>query len=251
MPRLLVILAALILTAFAIPSSASPLHSQTLFMADLSIAPVLDTLSGNPSHGDFRQCLLGSSLIVDFDLHPSDNLADGCSFQMPGWASGSQIPLVPATVASGGTVTGSTTSRFADFRILLDIDGTLNSDGNLDLTATFGNDDALPDGLPVRYFLNGVLPASPFTFQLTTNDDLDDGTCNSSHCLFREAINAAKAIGAADMIVPGAVDLLGDNHINLDSSFPTIVDDVTLDGNGRSRSTAPASTMPPTAWLLS
>ena len=64
-----------------------------------------------------------------------------------------------------------------------------------DLTATFGNDGALPGGLPVIYFLNGVVPPFPITFQLTTNDDLDDGTCNASHCSFREAINAANANG--------------------------------------------------------
>lgn len=48
-PRLLVILAALILTAFAIPSRGPPLHSQTLFLADLPITPLLNTQSENPT----------------------------------------------------------------------------------------------------------------------------------------------------------------------------------------------------------
>ena len=231
--RLLMILAALILTAFAIPSRGPPLHSQTLFLTDLPITPVLNTQSDNPDHANFRQCPLGSSLIVDFELHPLDCLVDGCSFQLQSGPAGTLIPLVPATVAPSGAISGSTTTTFAGFGTMLDIDGALDPDDNLNLTTTFGNNGTLPGGLPVSYFLNSVLPAFPITFRLTTNDDLDDGACNPSHCSFREAINAANANGATDVIVPGVVDLLGDNRINLGSPPPAIVDDVTIDGNGQ------------------
>jgi len=91
------------------------------------------------------------------------------------------------------------------------------------------------------------VPAEASTFEVNAADDLDDGSCDDSHCSLREAINAANANPGADSItfnIPGPgphvimlTDLLtiSDNQTYIDGSSqpgysgsPIIV----LDGGG-------------------
>ena len=67
------------------------------------------------------------------------------------------------------------------------------------------------------------------TFVVNTNDDIDDGICDSTHCSLREAIKAANANPGEDAIafnIPGT----GPHTIQPLSALPTITDPVIIDG---------------------
>ncbi len=74
------------------------------------------------------------------------------------------------------------------------------------------------------------------TWTVNTTDDVDDGTCNGTHCSLREAINSANNNLGANNIqfnIPGP----GQHTISLNSLLPpisnnnTIVDGTTQPGN--------------------
>jgi CSLREA domain-containing protein len=74
-----------------------------------------------------------------------------------------------------------------------------------------------------------VRVASAATLAVTSVDDVDDGTCDVSHCSLREAINAANDAAGLDTIefnIPGGAPF----SIQLGASLPTITDPVVIDG---------------------
>jgi CSLREA domain-containing protein len=74
-----------------------------------------------------------------------------------------------------------------------------------------------------------ALTAPLATFTVNTNDDVDDGTCDATHCSLREAINAANAnpgMDEIDFAIPGT----GPHTIQPTSDLPTITDPVVIDG---------------------
>ena len=81
----------------------------------------------------------------------------------------------------------------------------------------------------------------PTTFTVNSNDDVDDGLCDTTHCSLREGIHAANSTTAADTIafnIPGS----GPHTIQTDSDFPIITEPVIIDGytqSGASRNTNP------------
>ena len=88
---------------------------------------------------------------------------------------------------------------------------------------------------------HGVVHAVATTFTVNSTNDADDGTCDSTHCSLREAINAANANSGADTIefdIPTSD--LGFNAtttaftIRPTSALPTITDMVTIDGYSQS-----------------
>jgi CSLREA domain-containing protein len=67
------------------------------------------------------------------------------------------------------------------------------------------------------------------TYTVNTTDDVNDGTCDATHCSLREAINTANANAGTDTIafnIPGA----GPHTITPTSALPTITDPVIIDG---------------------
>jgi len=75
------------------------------------------------------------------------------------------------------------------------------------------------------------------TYTVNTNADHDDGTCGTSDCTLREAINAANGQSGANTInfdIPGA----GVHTIQPTSLLPDIVDPVTIDGYSQPGSSA-------------
>lgn len=80
-------------------------------------------------------------------------------------------------------------------------------------------------------------------YTVNSTDDIDDGTCNTTHCSLREAINAANSLTGTDTIafnIPGA----GSHTIQPTSELPTITDPVIIDGYtqpGASPNTNPIS----------
>ncbi len=73
----------------------------------------------------------------------------------------------------------------------------------------------------------GGPPAVSFT--VNSMNDLDDGTCNATHCSLREAINAANAAPGFNGVyfnIPGA----GIHRIETATGFPEISDPVVIDG---------------------
>ena len=67
------------------------------------------------------------------------------------------------------------------------------------------------------------------TFTVNSNDDVDDGLCNTTHCSLREAIDAANSTTGTDTItfnIPGS----GPHSIQPSSALPTITDPVIIDG---------------------
>ena len=75
----------------------------------------------------------------------------------------------------------------------------------------------------------GVTHAVATTFTVNSADDVDDGTCDATHCSLREAIAAANANAGTDTIafnIPGA----GPHTIQPNSALPTITDPVVIDG---------------------
>ncbi|MFZ0544834.1 MAG: CSLREA domain-containing protein, partial [Candidatus Promineifilaceae bacterium] len=64
------------------------------------------------------------------------------------------------------------------------------------------------------------------TYTVNSTDDVDDGSCNGSHCSFREAINAANSHAGLDTIL---FDFNSASAILPSSALPTITDPVTID----------------------
>ena len=75
----------------------------------------------------------------------------------------------------------------------------------------------------------GLAQAQATTFTVNSTNDVDDGTCDATHCSLREAINAANANSGTDTIafnISGA----GPHTIQPTSALPTITDPVVIDG---------------------
>ena len=71
--------------------------------------------------------------------------------------------------------------------------------------------------------------AATTTFTVNSIDDVDDGTCDPTHCSLREAITAANAIIGTDRIefnIPGA----GPHTIQPSPALPTITSPAIIDG---------------------
>jgi len=66
------------------------------------------------------------------------------------------------------------------------------------------------------------------TFTVNSHDDVDDGTCDVTHCSLREAINAANANPGADSISFSIGT--GYGWVDPTSALPTITGPVTIDG---------------------
>ncbi|MBK9208833.1 MAG: CSLREA domain-containing protein [Anaerolineales bacterium] len=72
-----------------------------------------------------------------------------------------------------------------------------------------------------------VTPAYASAFVVNSLNDVDDGTCNGTHCSLREAINAATFVGSNDIITFSV-----SGTIYLSSILPTIYSDGTLTIDG-------------------
>ncbi len=77
-----------------------------------------------------------------------------------------------------------------------------------------------------------VMPAEAGSFVVNAADDVDDGSCDDSHCSLREAINAANANPGADSItfdIPGPIP-----HVIPLTDILTVSDDqTTIDGSSQ------------------
>lgn len=105
----------------------------------------------------------------------------------------------------------------------LPINGFSSVDGNGDINAT-----ATPTNFSgSTTTLTGS--GSPMTFTVNSTDDVDDSTCDGTHCSLREAINAANANAGLDTI---AFDISGSgpHSIAPTSALPLITDPVVIDG---------------------
>jgi len=77
--------------------------------------------------------------------------------------------------------------------------------------------------------LAAPLNAAAASFVVNTDDDLDDGLCDASHCSLREAINAANQNPGADTISFSALDATSTEvKIELLSPLPPLLDDGTI-----------------------
>ena len=79
----------------------------------------------------------------------------------------------------------------------------------------------------------GVAPlTAQTTFTVTSNDDVDDGTCSvgPGHCSLREAINAANASAATTDTIAFNITGAGPHTIAPGSALPTISDPLVIDG---------------------
>ena len=94
-------------------------------------------------------------------------------------------------------------------------------------------------------------PAQADTYTVNSINDVDDGTCNSTHCSLHEAINAANNNAGADIIdfdiTSGCDTITGVCTIQLGSGLPWLTDDGTTidgysqDGAERATDTTPAT----------
>lgn len=108
------------------------------------------------------------------------------------------------------------------------------------------NADALADLVILREGARApdvILTMASQTFTVNSTNDNDDGTCDSTHCSLREAINAANSNPGLDTIafnISGA----GLHTITPVSALPMITDPVTIDGytqSGASPNTNPVT----------
>src|SRR3990167_2403182 len=70
-------------------------------------------------------------------------------------------------------------------------------------------------------------------FVVNSDNDVDDGICDGTHCSLREAVKAANSTSGTDTItfnIPGA----GFHSIALSLALPTITDSVTIDATTQS-----------------
>ena len=72
-----------------------------------------------------------------------------------------------------------------------------------------------------------VAALAPTTFTVNSPNDVNDGTCNASHCSLREAINAANANPGRDTI---AFQLTGSQLIQPTSQLPVLTGPVVING---------------------
>ena len=82
---------------------------------------------------------------------------------------------------------------------------------------------------------------------VNNSDDVDDGSCNVTHCSFREALSAANRLPGLDTIafnIPGA----GPHTIQPASALPSVTDPVVIDGYTQ-QVPAPTQTAPELASI--
>lgn len=100
--------------------------------------------------------------------------------------------------------------------------------------------------------------AQALSFSVNTTNDLDDGTCDGTHCSLREAINAANLNPGPDAIGfkipatldPGCLGVSGVCVIRPLSELPALTDnDTTIDGYTQNGS-APAAGVTPAALRI-
>jgi CSLREA domain-containing protein len=87
--------------------------------------------------------------------------------------------------------------------------------------------------LMAALFVLGVAPlTAQTTFTVTSNNDVDDGTCSvgPGHCSLREAINAANASAATTDTIAFNITGAGPHTIAPGSALPTISDPLVIDG---------------------
>jgi CSLREA domain-containing protein len=90
-------------------------------------------------------------------------------------------------------------------------------------------------------FVLGVAPlTAQTTFTVTSNNDIDDGTCSvgPGHCSLREAINAANASAATTDTIAFGISGAGPHTIAPGSALPTITDPLVIDGYTQSGASA-------------
>jgi len=78
-----------------------------------------------------------------------------------------------------------------------------------------------------------VAPVYAATFTVNSTADTDDGACTVGHCTFREAVIAANATTAADLIsfnLPGTGPYLIQLADSDDNAWPAVTQPVTIDG---------------------
>ena len=88
----------------------------------------------------------------------------------------------------------------------------------------------------------GLVQAQATTFTVNSADDVDDGTCDATHCSLREAINAANANSGTDSVAFNVAGS-GPHTIQHTSALPTITDPVIIDGY--TQTSASPNTKPP------
>ena len=137
--------------------------------------------------------------------------------------------------ASGGTVTWPAVSLDDGESVQRTVTVTAPASGTLENVArataatsdpNAGNNDG---SNTAAHVVTTVTPVQPPGYVVNTVNDVDDGTCNATHCSMREAIEAANAHAGADDInfsisgTPPHVIVLG-------SELPAITESVTIDG---------------------
>ena len=131
--------------------------------------------------------------------------------------------IIPANFLT----TGPGTVNFVGADLLsysfLPINGFSSIDGNGDIFAS-----ATPtnfSGSTTTLTGNGT----PMTFTVNSTNDVNDGTCDGTHCSLREAIIAANGNAGLDTIA-FAITGSGPHSIAPTSPLPTITDPVVIDG---------------------
>ena len=79
--------------------------------------------------------------------------------------------------------------------------------------------------------VGGDTMAEAATFTVTSANDVDDGTCDATHCSLREAVNAANAASGADLF-RFAIASGGTKTIAPTSPLPPLTEAVTELSNG-------------------
>ena len=85
---------------------------------------------------------------------------------------------------------------------------------------------------PEKTFLHFVTAAPNVTLTVNTNNDVDDGTCDGTHCSLREAILYAASADTVEFSITGTITLTGQITIdkNLTISGPG-VNQLAVSGN--------------------
>ena len=222
-------------------------------------------LVGNGTGSTIRPNSIHDNGGLGIDLAPNGVTPNDTLDPDTGANDRQNFPLITLAETDGtSTIVNGTINTLADAPVTISLyvsgscDASGNGEGSTFLAEQFLMTDAFGNGLFSVSGLGGVSAGQKITAtategvsnstsefsacatvtstaaSLTVNsaNDADDGSCNTTHCSLREAMNAANSqagFQAITFAIPGS----GQQTINVDAPLPPITEALTIDGTSQ------------------
>ncbi|MBI2269500.1 MAG: CSLREA domain-containing protein, partial [Bacteroidetes bacterium] len=208
---------------------ANTAHTYTILDNDIAVPTIqLDLTSSSGLEGT-----TSAGFLVDLSRLSSSDVT--VNYTITGTASGAGVDYTLANgtlTISAGNTNGTLTAIVID-------DATVEGSETIIVTLSGPVNATLGTNTVHTYTILNDDDSTPYT--VNSANDVDDGTCDGTHCSLREAINAANLNAGFD-VINFNLGAAGPYTINLGSALPALTDNSGLMINGFSNTGASANT---------